>query len=127
MTLEPSRYADLVDAVFGDRHSDAFPDTWMLGWEDENGDEITGTGYVRMPVANTSAVWAWDDTVLVNQVPLDGGTPTGTDWPDIHALILCDPSGGGVIFRAILAEPVVPVEGTPVAVLAGAVTVSVDA
>lgn len=126
MTLQPDWTSSLVDAVFGDLHSPAFPDTWFLGWEDENGDEVTGTGYVRMPVENTTAVWVWDDGTLVNQVPLDGGTPGADDWPEVHAMILCTPTGD-VVFRAVLTVPVVPEEGTPLVLLAGDVTVGVDA
>ena len=126
MTLSATKYANLVQAVFGDDHSAQFPDTWSLAWLDTTGTEITGTGYARVPVANDSTVWTVDGATVTNLAAIDGGTPGASDWPDIYFVALYD-AFGGVVITGELTAPVTPVSGTPVVLLAGDVVVSVDA
>jgi len=126
MALEPAKYINLIQSVFGDDHSPQFPGTWSLAWLDTAQNEITGTGYARVPVANASALWAVDGATVTNLEAIDGGTQGASDWPDIYYLALCDEFGDLVITGA-LTTPVTPVSGTPVVLLAGDAVVSVDA
>lgn len=123
--LELDQYENLLASVVGDDHSPRFPDVWSLGFLDEEGDEIAGTGYVRVPIGNDSETWEYDAEIeaMVNLDPIDGGTPTGDDWPDIHGVALFDESGQRVL-TALLLEPFVPVEDEPLGFDAGAISVS---
>lgn len=126
MALEPTKYINLIQSVFGNDHSPQFPGTWSLAWLDTSGTEITGTGYARAPVANDSTVWGVDGATVTNIAPIDGGTPGASDWPDIYSVALHDEFGDQVI-TAALTTPVTPVSGTPVVILAGDAVVSVNA
>lgn len=123
--LELDQYENLLAAIFGDDHSPRFPDVWHLGFVDENDDEITGSGYARVPVANDSDTWGYDgdSDAVANLDPIDGGTPTDDDWPDIHGVVLFDESGQRV-FTAFLGAPTIPVEDEPLGIEAGALTIS---
>jgi len=123
--LELDQYENLLASVVGDDHSPRFPDVWSLGFLDENGDEVEGEGYVRVPVNNDSDTWAFDSEIeaMVNIDPIDGGTPTAGDWPDIHGVVLFDESGQRV-FTALVVEPYVPIEDEPLGFDAGTVSLS---
>src|SRR5690606_36589007 len=111
--------------VVGDDHSPRFPDVWFLGFLDEDEDEITGSGYVRVPIDNNSATWGYDAELvaMVNLDPIGGGTPDADDWPDIHGVALFDESGQRV-FTVLLGAPSVPAEGVPLGFEAGVLAIS---
>lgn len=100
----------------------SIPDETYIALLDENGDEITGDGYARVPAPE----WGYDDDTetITNLQDIVTSTPTG-QWPPIN-LVAIVTSTGETRARAPLASPVTPTPGVPVTIPANTVVAPVD-
>lgn len=136
-----------LQAFFGDNRVAQAPATWYVvlftaaPGETGGGTEVSGGGYARVAVANTSANWdlthggatdanadgVADDATVQNAVQIDFPAPTG-DWGQVTHWGLADAATGGNLWiYAALNTPKTINNGDPApSFAAGALTYQED-
>lgn len=125
----------VLDAILGDDHSSAFPDSVYVALFTQNpteagtGTEVSdvGTGYLRVEVENDSTNWP-DAT---SSIKSNGTTITFPEALDAWGIVthwgICDAgSGGNVLIYGELAVSISPVEGNAPYFAPGTLTFGCD-
>lgn len=101
-----------LNAVFGDEHSTALPNTWYVALflddpgESGTGTEVSGAGYTRAEVANDDGNWevtGFESKANAAQITFTEATG---GWGEVtHWALFDDPSAGVAYFYGELSVP----------------------
>lgn len=114
MPLNTTQAHAILDAVLGDAHISAFPNTLYFALSTTtptstgtNVTEPTGNGYARVSVANTTAKWGTaSNKQKANVDAITFPAATGAGWGTITYVVVYDAStAGNVVAWAAVTSP----------------------
>lgn len=90
--------------------------------------EVTGTGYARVAIANDATEWSRTGDEISNDNDVDFGTAGAGGWGTVtHIALVSTASGAGdILFIGALSASRAVASGDPVLSPAGSLTISLD-
>lgn len=118
------RANDLLDSQLGDDHSSRFPATvyaaayFVAPTDAGGGTEVSGNGYARVAIANTTAKWPdADGRQKTNADDIVFPTPTGDYASEVVAVAIHGhATDDDILHWELLTSPVRPLEDEPMSI-----------